>query len=123
MGITVDDITPAAIDNTFGSDPGKRRKAEFALELAAAFAARNDDGATVHVPDHIGGLFDFLYKPHISEDVPGRGRGTPRPEPVPENVVSHGLFGSGREDPRRRCLRCSGAATRAGPSLRLHLGC
>lgn len=69
MGIALDDINPAAIDDTFSNDPGKRRKAEFALEVAAAFAARSDDGATVHVPDHICELFDFLYNAHISEDV------------------------------------------------------
>lgn len=71
MGITVDEITPAAIDDTFSNDPGKRRKPEFALELAAAFAARRDDGATVQVPDHIRELFDFLYDAHFSGNVAG----------------------------------------------------
>jgi putative ATP-dependent endonuclease of the OLD family len=69
--ITVDDITPATIDDTFSNEPGRRRKAEFALELAAAFVVSRDNGATVHVPDHIRELFDFLYGAHISDDVSG----------------------------------------------------
>jgi putative ATP-dependent endonuclease of OLD family len=71
MGITVNVITPGAIDDTFSTDPGKRRKAEFALEMAAAFAARRDDGAHVHIPDHIRELFDFLYDAHIAENEVG----------------------------------------------------
>lgn len=71
MGIDVDEITPAAIDEKFSNDPGKRRKAEFSLELAAALAARRADGAAVHVPDHIRELFDFLYDAHVAENLPG----------------------------------------------------
>lgn len=72
MGITIDDITPATIDDTFSSNAGRRRKAEFALELAAVFAARREDGATVQVPNHIRELFDFLYDAHVSENVAGQ---------------------------------------------------
>lgn len=45
----------------FSSDPNKRRKGEFALELAAAFSERHSQGASVQVPDHIRELFQFLY--------------------------------------------------------------
>lgn len=76
MGMTVDSITPTAIDDAFRNDPGRRRKAEFALEFAAAFAARRGNGAAVHVPDHIRDLFDFLYEAHVSEHVVGENEST-----------------------------------------------
>lgn len=75
MGITVDDITPSAIDHLFSNDPGRRRKAEFALELASVFAERLGGGATVHVPDHVRELFEFLHNAHVSENV------APEPDP------------------------------------------
>ena len=61
MGITITSITPDTVDQTFAADPNKRRKGEFALELAAAFAARRAGGEVVHVPDHVRDLFDFLF--------------------------------------------------------------
>ena len=67
MDITLEAVTPQAVDTTFSTDPNKRRKGEFALEFAAAVAARRADGATVHVPDHIRGLFEFLFAAHMAD--------------------------------------------------------
>ena len=61
MAMGVAALTPNAVDEAFQEEANRRRKAEFAYELAAVFAARRAAGQAVEVPDHIGQLFDFLY--------------------------------------------------------------
>jgi len=67
MNVTLDEVTPETVDTAFNTEPNKRRKAEFALELAAVFATRRDGGAVVRVPDHIRDLFDFLFAAHAAD--------------------------------------------------------
>lgn len=61
MGVRLDPVNPDTVDDAFGSEPNRRRKGEFALELAAVLAGRQSEGQAVRVPDHIRALFDFLY--------------------------------------------------------------
>jgi putative ATP-dependent endonuclease of OLD family len=49
--------TPKAVDALFQTDLGKARKGEFALALAAALEASADSV----VPEHIAGMFEWLY--------------------------------------------------------------
>lgn len=62
-------VTAAMVDAGFRDDRYKKRKAEFALEVAGEFAARHDAGRPVHVPAHIEALFEFLYSPPGDADV------------------------------------------------------
>ena len=57
----INSMTAGWIDTLFQHDQWRKRKGEFALEVAAAFAARQAAGQPVHVPAHIEELFDFLY--------------------------------------------------------------
>ena len=62
MGITLTaGVSADSVDAAFRSDTYKKRKGEFALELAGEFAARHAAGQPVHVPQHIRELFEFLY--------------------------------------------------------------
>lgn len=54
-------VNPDSVDVAFRTDPHKRRKGEFALELAGQFSIRRHGGEPVHVPEHIRELFEFLY--------------------------------------------------------------
>lgn len=54
-------VTAQMVDDGFRDDRYKKRKGEFALEVAGEFAKRHADGQPVHVPAHIQELFDFLY--------------------------------------------------------------
>jgi putative ATP-dependent endonuclease of OLD family len=49
--------TPGAVDALFHEDPGKSRKAEFALALAAELES-SDNGT---VPEHIASMFEWLF--------------------------------------------------------------
>ncbi len=61
MGITLTaGVSADSVDAAFRSDTYKKRKGEFALELAGEFAARHLAGQPVHVPQHIRELFEFL---------------------------------------------------------------
>ena len=61
MGITLTvGVSVVSVDTAF-SDTYKKRKGEFALELAGEFAARHAAGQPIHVPQHIRELFEFLY--------------------------------------------------------------
>lgn len=77
MGITLPAVDPAAVDEMFATEPNRRRKGEFALELAAAFAARRAAGELVHVPNHIRDMLDFLFAGPTREPAhdPSRERG------------------------------------------------
>ncbi|MFI6162977.1 ATP-dependent nuclease [Micromonospora haikouensis] len=63
--------------------PGKTKKAQFSLHLAELLQDNiNTDPASVHVPDHLRELFDFLYDPeaevaHPGFDAPTFGPTTP----------------------------------------------
>jgi putative ATP-dependent endonuclease of OLD family len=61
MGIALGHVNAATVDDTFSTDPNKRRKGEFALELAGQFAARRAAGQPVHIPGHITDLLDFVF--------------------------------------------------------------
>jgi putative ATP-dependent endonuclease of OLD family len=54
-------VTAELIDTAFQGNTGRKRKGEFALELAGAFAVRHTAEQPVHVPAHIEELFEFLY--------------------------------------------------------------
>jgi putative ATP-dependent endonuclease of OLD family len=69
MGIGLESVDAGTVDATFASDTYRRRKAEFALELAGEFALRRGAAKAVRVPEHIAAMFDFLYG-HIDEDEP-----------------------------------------------------
>ena len=61
MGITLTTgVSADSVDAGF-SDTYKKRKGEFALELAGEFATRHAGEQPVHVPQHIQELFEFLY--------------------------------------------------------------
>jgi putative ATP-dependent endonuclease of OLD family len=49
--------TPQAVDVIFQKEPGKSKKGEFAIELAAALEGSNDSA----VPEHIASMFEWLY--------------------------------------------------------------
>lgn len=53
-------LDAAAVDSVFG-DAQRKRKAEFAVELAKEFAVRRANDESVRVPAHIDSLFKFLY--------------------------------------------------------------
>ena len=62
MGITLTaGVSVDSVDAAFRTDTSKKKKGEFALELAGEFAARHAAGQPVHVPQHIRELFEFLY--------------------------------------------------------------
>ena len=66
-------VTAELIDTWFQRDTGRKRKGEFALEVAGAFAVRHASGQPVHVPRHIEELFEFLYEGHgdtVAAEVP-----------------------------------------------------
>jgi putative ATP-dependent endonuclease of the OLD family len=54
-------VTAQLVDEGFRGDRHKRRKGEFALEVAGEFAKRHANGQPVHVPAHIQEMFDFLH--------------------------------------------------------------
>ena len=54
-------VTAQLVDEGFQADRHKRRKGEFALEVAGEFAKRHTNGQPVYVPAHIQEMFDFLY--------------------------------------------------------------
>lgn len=60
MGITLNPVTPEAVDDLFQTT-AKRRKGEFSLELAAVFAQRHESGGVITIPQLIVDMFDFLY--------------------------------------------------------------
>ncbi len=61
LGIPVPtSVDPAAVDTLF-NDTHRKRKAEFALELADQFALRLARSDSVVLPAHIEALFEFLY--------------------------------------------------------------
>jgi putative ATP-dependent endonuclease of OLD family len=63
-------VTAELIDWLFQNNQGRKRKGDFALEVAAAFAARHEAGQPVHVPAHIEELFEYLYfAPHGTDSV------------------------------------------------------
>ena len=62
MGITLTaGVSADGVDAAFRSDAYKKRKGEFALELAGEFAARHLAQQPVHVPQHIREMLEFLY--------------------------------------------------------------
>jgi putative ATP-dependent endonuclease of the OLD family len=65
-------VSVVSVDAAFG-DTHKKRKGEFALELAGEFAARHAAGQSVHVPQHIRELFEFLYTEPRGADTAGGG--------------------------------------------------
>jgi putative ATP-dependent endonuclease of OLD family len=68
MGITLTaGVSAESVDAAF-SDTYKKRKGEFALELAGEFATRHAAEQPVHVPQHIQELFEFLYSEPPGED-------------------------------------------------------
>ena len=70
MKITLPDVTPEAVDEAFRSEARRRRKGEFALELAGEFARRRASSESVHVPSHIRDVFDFLFPaPVLPNDI------------------------------------------------------
>lgn len=61
MGVTKpSQISAASVDSLF-QNSAKKRKGEFALELAAQFAERRENDKEVSVPDVVASMFDFLY--------------------------------------------------------------
>lgn len=60
MGITLAAVNPETVDTAFQTNH-KKRKGEFALELAGEFAVRRYADEPVHMPEHINDLFEFLY--------------------------------------------------------------
>jgi len=71
MGITLTaGVSVDSVDVAF-SGTYKKRKGEFALELAGEFAARHAARQSVHVPQHIRELFDFLYSEPPGADADG----------------------------------------------------
>ena len=78
MGITLTaGVSVDSVDTAF-SDTHKKKKGEFALELAGEFAARYADGQPVHVPQHIRELFEWLYtEPPETDAVDGGGQADP----------------------------------------------
>lgn len=77
MGIEVAAVSAHAVDEKFTTDTYRRRKAEFALELAAEFEHRLHAGEVVQVPPHISAMFDFLYQEHHD---PEGGEAHPPPD-------------------------------------------
>jgi putative ATP-dependent endonuclease of the OLD family len=75
VGITLTAAVSAeSVDAAFGSDTHKKKKGAFALELASVFAARHAAGDSVHVSQHIGEMFEFLYtEPPAGDSVDGGG--------------------------------------------------
>ena len=74
MDITLPTAVSAnSVDAAFGSDTHKKKKGAFALELAGEFAARHAAGQSVHVPQHIRELFEFLYTEPPGADATGDG--------------------------------------------------
>jgi putative ATP-dependent endonuclease of OLD family len=68
MGITLTaGVSADSVDAAF-SDTYKKRKGEFALELAGEFATRHVGEQPVHVPQHIQELFEFLYSEPAAAD-------------------------------------------------------
>lgn len=59
-GIALEDVTPATVDDTFRTDTNRKKKAQFAYELAAEIRTALDNGVAVQVPDAIGAALDFL---------------------------------------------------------------
>ena len=81
MGITLTaGVSAVSVDTAF-SDTYKKRKGEFALELASEFAARHAAGQPVHVPQHIRELFEFLYTEPPGADT-ADGGGSDQANPV-----------------------------------------
>lgn len=62
LGIEINEISAASIDQAFGTGPHRRRKAELALEFAGELEERRKDGGHVTIPDHIQELFHFLFE-------------------------------------------------------------
>lgn len=71
MGIALEEVTPDAVDKAFRSEQNRRRKGEFALELAGTLAARRGANQPVLVPDHIVELLDFVFSSRSAPDPPG----------------------------------------------------
>jgi putative ATP-dependent endonuclease of OLD family len=80
MGITLTTAVSADSVDTAFSGTHKKRKGEFALELAGEFAARHAAGQPVHVPQHIRELFEWLYtEPPDADAVDGGASGQADP--------------------------------------------
>jgi putative ATP-dependent endonuclease of the OLD family len=80
MGITLTTAVSAGSVDTAFSGTHKKRKGEFALELAGEFAARHAAGQPVHVPQHIRELFEWLYtEPPDADAVDGGASGQADP--------------------------------------------
>lgn len=62
--------TPA--QDALPAGAGAKKKAEFALALAARLMEANQAGTPGHVPEHISALFDFLFE----QEAPGGGPST-----------------------------------------------
>ena len=73
-------VSVVSVDTAF-IDTYKKRKGEFALELAGEFAARHAAGQPVHVPQHIRELFEFLYTEPPGADT-ADGGGSDQADPV-----------------------------------------
>jgi putative ATP-dependent endonuclease of OLD family len=81
MGITLTaGVSVVSVDIAF-SDTHKKRKGEFALELAGAFEARYATRQPVHVPQHIRELFEFLYTEPPGAHTAGSG-GSDQADPI-----------------------------------------
>ncbi len=63
-------ITPETIDSLFSTEPARRYKGEFALELAGQLSERIESGKPVTVPNHIANMFEFLYGTREYADAP-----------------------------------------------------
>jgi putative ATP-dependent endonuclease of OLD family len=69
MGIDLDQVDADTVDEIFRVDPNRRRKAEFALELASQLSSRLATGLSVRVPEHIADMFEFLHVgPPLQDD-------------------------------------------------------
>jgi len=55
-----DEITPTSIDALFRTT-AKKRKAEFALELADRISSQSPAETDFQMPNHIAELFDFVF--------------------------------------------------------------
>jgi putative ATP-dependent endonuclease of OLD family len=60
-------VDPARVDEIF-QNAGRRRKGEFALQLAAELSRRQDASEPVAVPNHFHQVFDYLYSYQESLD-------------------------------------------------------
>lgn len=69
---SVEAPTAKSIDELFQTSSGKKKKGEFAFELAALVDA---DANIVHVPSQLVELFDWLWAGHITADGDGDGDG------------------------------------------------